>query len=74
MMAEHVVFGTGPLGVALIEELMAQGETVVRDTAELRVKETDRIATIVEELRRMGAEIEARPVGIVWIVLLGYGA
>jgi nucleoside-diphosphate-sugar epimerase len=29
MMAEHAVFGTGPLGVALIEELVAQGETVV---------------------------------------------
>ncbi|MGI9649544.1 MAG: NAD-dependent epimerase/dehydratase family protein [Acidimicrobiia bacterium] len=28
-MAEHVVFGTGPLGVALIEELVAQGETVL---------------------------------------------
>ncbi len=30
----------------------------VRDAAELRVKETDRIAAIVENLRRMGAEAE----------------
>jgi 3-phosphoshikimate 1-carboxyvinyltransferase len=41
----------------------AHGETAVRDAAELRVKETDRIATTVGELRRMGADIEARPDG-----------
>ncbi len=29
----------------------------------LRVKETDRIATTVQELRRLGAEIEPRPDG-----------
>jgi 3-phosphoshikimate 1-carboxyvinyltransferase len=43
----------------------AKGRTVVRDASELRVKETDRIATAVEELRRLGAEIEARPDGFV---------
>ena len=43
----------------------AHGETVVRDAAELRVKETDRIATVVRELRLLGAEIEARPDGFV---------
>ncbi len=36
----------------------AEGETVVRDAAELRVKESDRVATVVEELRKMGAQIE----------------
>jgi 3-phosphoshikimate 1-carboxyvinyltransferase len=41
----------------------ARGETIVRDAAELRVKETDRIATTVHELRRLGAEIEPRPDG-----------
>jgi 3-phosphoshikimate 1-carboxyvinyltransferase len=30
----------------------------VRDAAELRVKETDRIAAVVENLRRMGADVE----------------
>jgi 3-phosphoshikimate 1-carboxyvinyltransferase len=45
----------------------ARGETVVRDAAELRVKETDRIAVTVAELRRLGAEIEPRPDGfVVW--------
>jgi 3-phosphoshikimate 1-carboxyvinyltransferase len=43
----------------------AQGETVVSDAAELRVKETDRIATIVEALRALGAQIEPRPDGFV---------
>jgi 3-phosphoshikimate 1-carboxyvinyltransferase len=37
---------------------------IVRDAAELRIKETDRIATAVENLRRMGVEAEARPDGM----------
>lgn len=41
----------------------AQGVTQVRDAAELRVKETDRIATIVDALRALGARIEARADG-----------
>jgi 3-phosphoshikimate 1-carboxyvinyltransferase len=41
------------------------GRTVVRDAAELRVKETDRIATVVEELRKLGAQIEDRADGFV---------
>jgi 3-phosphoshikimate 1-carboxyvinyltransferase len=41
----------------------AAGETVVRDAAELRVKETDRISVLAGELRKMGAEIEERPDG-----------
>jgi 3-phosphoshikimate 1-carboxyvinyltransferase len=35
----------------------------LRDARELRVKETDRIATIAENLRRMGARIEVHPDG-----------
>jgi 3-phosphoshikimate 1-carboxyvinyltransferase len=41
----------------------AEGETVVRGAAELRVKESDRIATVVEGLRGLGADIEATPDG-----------
>src|SRR5580704_5335180 len=37
----------------------AEGETVVRGAAELRLKESDRIATVVEGLRGLGADIEA---------------
>jgi 3-phosphoshikimate 1-carboxyvinyltransferase len=43
----------------------ASGETVIRDAAELRVKESDRIATTVEELSRLGADIQAREDGMV---------
>ncbi|MFW6115519.1 MAG: 3-phosphoshikimate 1-carboxyvinyltransferase [Chloroflexota bacterium] len=38
----------------------ARGTTLVRDAAELRVKETDRIAVIAVELSKMGAQIEPR--------------
>lgn len=41
----------------------AEGETVVTDAAELRVKESDRIESVVEGLRGLGAEIDARPDG-----------
>src|SRR5207302_10714098 len=37
----------------------AEGETVVRGAQELRVKESDRIAGVVEGLGGLGAEIEA---------------
>jgi 3-phosphoshikimate 1-carboxyvinyltransferase len=37
----------------------AEGETVVRGAQELRLKESDRIATVVEGLRGLGADIEA---------------
>jgi 3-phosphoshikimate 1-carboxyvinyltransferase len=36
----------------------------IRDAAELRVKESDRIAALAENLRRMGAEVEERPDGL----------
>ena len=43
----------------------AEGETVVRGAAELRLKETDRIATVVDGLRGLGADIEATEDGFV---------
>ena len=36
----------------------------IRDATELRVKESDRIAVIAENLRRMGARVEERPDGL----------
>jgi 3-phosphoshikimate 1-carboxyvinyltransferase len=36
----------------------------IRDAGELRVKESDRIATVAANLRRMGAEVEERPDGL----------
>jgi 3-phosphoshikimate 1-carboxyvinyltransferase len=41
----------------------AEGETVVSGAEELRQKESDRIATVVEGLRNLGVEIEAAPDG-----------
>jgi 3-phosphoshikimate 1-carboxyvinyltransferase len=41
----------------------AQGTTTVRGAEELRVKESDRIAALVDILRPLGAEIEPRPDG-----------
>ena len=41
----------------------ARGESFVNGAAELRVKESDRIETVVAELRRIGAHIRATPDG-----------
>jgi 3-phosphoshikimate 1-carboxyvinyltransferase len=43
----------------------AHGRTVVKDAGELRVKETDRIASTVSELRKMGVNIEPTPDGFI---------
>jgi 3-phosphoshikimate 1-carboxyvinyltransferase len=60
----------GGMTAALIDEIpvlavlgAATGGLEVRDAGELRVKETDRIQTLVENFRRMGVEIEERPDG-----------
>lgn len=58
---------------ALIDEIpvlavlgaASQEGLVVRDAAELRVKETDRIATIAENMRRMGVTMEIREDGFI---------
>ncbi|MGB7587739.1 MAG: 3-phosphoshikimate 1-carboxyvinyltransferase [Solirubrobacterales bacterium] len=42
----------------------AEGETAIRDAAELRRKETDRIATVSEALGALGARAETREDGI----------
>lgn len=36
----------------------------IRDAAELRVKESDRVAVLADNLRRMGASVEERPDGL----------
>ncbi|HTG01362.1 MAG TPA: 3-phosphoshikimate 1-carboxyvinyltransferase [Nitrospirota bacterium] len=42
----------------------AEGTTVIRDAAELRVKESDRIAAMAAELRKMGVLINEHPDGM----------
>jgi 3-phosphoshikimate 1-carboxyvinyltransferase len=51
--------------VALLA-LFAEGETIVRDAAELRVKESDRIAAVAEGLGALGGVLSATREG--WIV------
>ncbi len=57
---------------ALIDEIPVLAATApftdngieVRDAKELRVKESDRIAAVAANLRKMGAEVEERPDGL----------
>ncbi|NCC51133.1 MAG: 3-phosphoshikimate 1-carboxyvinyltransferase [Spartobacteria bacterium] len=44
---------------------VAEGKTVVRDAAELRVKESDRISVMVENLRRVGVTVEEQEDGMI---------
>jgi 3-phosphoshikimate 1-carboxyvinyltransferase len=76
MQVEGGVFQGGEIGgeqsAALIDELPAiaavapysQRGLVIRDAAELRVKESDRIRAVVDNLRAMGAEVEEFPDGM----------
>lgn len=43
----------------------ASGKTVIRDAEELKVKETNRIDAVVEELQKLGADIQATSDGMV---------
>ena len=51
--------------ILCVAAAVADGETVITGAEELRVKESDRIATMAAELRAMGARIEERPDGMV---------
>lgn len=44
--------------ILVLAALRAEGETIVRGISELKVKETDRVKTIRENFRRLGAEIK----------------
>ena len=46
------------LPIIAVAGALAKGTTVIKDAAELRVKETDRIAAVAGNLRAMGADIE----------------
>jgi 3-phosphoshikimate 1-carboxyvinyltransferase len=63
--AEEVPLAIDELPLVALLGCFAEGETVVRGAQELRVKESDRIATVVEGLRGLGGDIEALPDGFV---------
>jgi 3-phosphoshikimate 1-carboxyvinyltransferase len=43
---------------------LAEGDTEIKDAAELRAKETDRISVLAGELRKLGVDITERPDGM----------
>ena len=53
------------LPVLAVAACFAEGTTVIRDAQELRLKESDRISTMVKEMSRLGAQIEERADGMV---------
>jgi 3-phosphoshikimate 1-carboxyvinyltransferase len=63
--SEEIALAIDELPLVALLGCFADGETVVSGAAELRVKETDRVATVVEGLSALGAQIEARPDGFV---------
>jgi len=51
--------------VLAVVATQAEGRTVIRDAAELKVKESNRIATVAEELRKMGAQVDETSDGLI---------
>jgi 3-phosphoshikimate 1-carboxyvinyltransferase len=51
--------------ILCVAAAVAEGETIISGAEELRVKESDRIATVSAELHEMGAQITERPDGMV---------
>jgi 3-phosphoshikimate 1-carboxyvinyltransferase len=69
----HATSVGGPLVPRLIDEVpalavaavVARGTTTIHDAAELRVKESDRIAALAREFGKMGVRVEERADGMV---------
>ena len=69
----HAVTIEGDIIPTLIDEIpviavmaaYADGTTIIRDAAELKVKETDRILTVTDNLRAMGADITPTDDGMI---------
>ncbi|MGO5029254.1 3-phosphoshikimate 1-carboxyvinyltransferase [Candidatus Agathobaculum pullicola] len=53
------------LPVLAVAAAFAEGETVIRDAQELKVKESNRIAAMVTELTRAGADVEETDDGMI---------
>lgn len=50
--------------VLAVAALFAKGQTVIQDAAELRVKESDRLAVMATQLNQMGGNVTERPDGL----------
>ncbi len=53
------------LPIIAVAGALAEGQTEIRDAAELRVKESDRIAEVVKNLRLFGVEVEEKEDGMI---------
>ena len=62
---ELIVRAIDEVPILAVIAAFAEGTTVVRDAGELRVKESDRVATTVRMLRAFGVEAEELPDGLV---------
>jgi 3-phosphoshikimate 1-carboxyvinyltransferase len=63
--ADEVPLAIDELPLVALLGCFAEGETVVRGAHELRLKESDRIATVVHGLRALGGDLEATDDGFV---------
>lgn len=61
---EEILRAIDEFPILCVAASLSQGETVIREAEELRVKESDRIASMSRELRKMGVEIEEFPDGL----------
>lgn len=50
--------------ILAVAALFAQGPTTIRDAAELRVKESDRLTAMATQLQKMGANVTEQPDGL----------
>jgi len=62
---DEIPLAIDELPLVALAGCFAEGETVIADAAELRRKESDRIATVAEALTALGGSAEATPDGIV---------
>lgn len=62
---EHVADMIDEFPILFVAAAVAEGTTIIRNAAELRVKESDRIAVMATGLRALGARIEEAPDGAV---------
>ncbi|MCF7848891.1 MAG: 3-phosphoshikimate 1-carboxyvinyltransferase [Kiritimatiellales bacterium] len=53
------------LPIISVAGALAEGQTIIRDAAELRVKESDRIAEMVKNLRQFGVDVEEKEDGMI---------
>lgn len=61
---QEIVGAIDEIPILAVAATQAEGETFITDAAELRLKEVDRIAMLVGELRAMGAQIDERADGM----------